>query len=102
MLQSTLSEKKEKFSAAIKKGKDFHYLTIKSEPTRRFNWKNSPKDFNEFFPVSKRQKSFLCFKSKSSYGIIVLLEVSKMSFTGIVKIIMKGEKFRVNYGIVIF
>ena len=52
--------------------------------------------------MSKRQKSFLCFKSKSSYGIIVLLEVSKMSFTGIVKIILKGEKFRVNYGIVIF
>ena len=57
MLQSTVSEKKEKFSAAIKKGKDFHYLTIKSEPTRRFNWKNSPKIFNEFFPVSKRQKA---------------------------------------------
>ena len=53
MLQSTLSEKKEKFSAAIKKGKDFHYLTIKSEPTRRFNWMNSLKVLNEFFPVGK-------------------------------------------------
>ena len=92
-----LPQRKENISVVIQ-----CYLSIKSEPTRRFNWKNSPKVFNEFFPVSKRQKSFRCFKSKSSYGIIVLLEVSKMSFTGIVKIILKGEKFRVNYGIVIF
>ena len=57
MLQSTLSEKKEKFSAAIKKGKDFHYLTIKSEPTRRFNWKNSLKVLNVFFLWVKDRKA---------------------------------------------
>jgi len=29
-------------------------------------------------------------------------EVSKLSITGIIKIILKEEKFKVNYGIVIF
>ena len=49
ILQSTLSEKKEKFSAPIKKDKDFRYLTIKSEPMRKFNWKDSLKVLDDFF-----------------------------------------------------
>ena len=78
------------------------YLSIKSEATRRFNWKNSLKVLNEFFfSVGKRQKSFRCSKLKLSFGIIVPL-VLKLSLTGIIMIILKGEKFKVNYGIVIF
>ena len=50
---------KEKFSAAIKERKRFPllyccYISIKSEPTRRFNWMNGLKVLNEFFPVGIR------------------------------------------------
>ena len=77
------------------------YLSIKLEPTRRFNWKNSRKVLNDL-SVGKRQKSFRCLKSKLSFGIILPFEVSKLSFTRLIKIILKGEKFKVNYSIVIF
>ena len=52
--------------------------------------------------MGKRQKSFGCLKSKLSFGIFMPLKVSKLSITGIIKIILKEEKFKVNYGIVIF
>ena len=51
--------------------------------------------------MGKRQKSFRCLKSKVSFSIILPFEVSKLSITGIIKIILKEEKFKVNYGIVI-
>ena len=71
----------------------------REELIERIVWKV----LNEFFfPVGKRWKSFRCLKSKLSIGIIEPIEILKLSLTGIVKIILKGEKFKVNYGIVIF
>ena len=52
--------------------------------------------------MGKRWKSFRCLKSKLSFGIIEPIEILKLSLTGIVKIILKVEKFIVNYDIVIF
>ena len=78
------------------------YLPIKSEPTRRFNWMNGLIVLNELFPVGIRQKSFRCLKSKFSLSIILPFEVSKLSIIGIIKIILKGEKSKVNYSNVIF
>ena len=52
--------------------------------------------------MGKRQKNFRCLKSKLSFGVFMPFEVSKLSITGIIKIILKEEKFKVNYGIVIF
>ena len=106
-IQNIVPKKKEKFSAVIKESKRCPllyccYLSIKSEPTRRFNWKNSFKSLNEFFSVGKRQKSFRCLKSKLSFGIFMPFEVSKLSITRIIKIILKEKEIRVNYGIVIF
>ena len=44
------------------------YLPIKSEPTRRFNWKNNQKVSKEFFPVGKRLKKKLpLFKVKVKF-----------------------------------
>ena len=37
------------------------YLSIKSEPTRRFNWKNSLKVLNDFFPVGQKIEKLLLF-----------------------------------------
>ena len=73
------------------------YLPIKSEPTRRFNWKNSLKVLNVFFLVGKRQKSFRYLKTNLSFGIFMPFKVSKLSITGIIKIILEEEKFKVNY-----
>jgi len=64
--------------------------------------KNSLKVLNDFFPMGKRQKNFRCLKSKLSFGIILPFEVSKLSITRITKIFLMEEKFKVNYGIVIF
>ena len=48
--------------------------------------------------MGKRQKSFGCLKSKLSFGVFMPFEVSKLSITGIIKIILKEEKFKVNCG----
>ena len=52
--------------------------------------------------MGKRQKSFGCLKSKLSFGIFMPFEVSKLNIIGIIKRILKEEKFKVNYAIVIF
>ena len=52
--------------------------------------------------MGKRQKSFGCLKSKLSFGIFMPFKVSKLSITGIIKIILKEKEIKVNYGIVIF
>ena len=52
--------------------------------------------------MGKRQKSFHYLKLKLSFGIFMPFEVSKLSFIGIIKIILEEEKFKVNYDIVIF
>ena len=47
--------------------------------------------------MGKRWRSFRCLKSKLSFGIILPFEVSKLSFTRLIKIILNGDKFKVNY-----
>ena len=54
------------------------------------------------FPCGQKIEKLPLFKVKVEFGIILPFEVSKLSITGIIKIILNKEKFKVNYGIVIF
>ena len=54
------------------------------------------------FPCGQKIEKLPLFKVKVEFGIILPFEVSKLSITGIIKIILQEEKFKVNYGIVIF
>ena len=53
------------------------------------------------FPCGQKIEKLQLFKVKVEFGIILPFEVSKLSITGIIKIILKEEN-KVNYGIVIF
>ena len=54
------------------------------------------------FPCGQKIEKLPLFKVKVEFGIILSFEVSKLSITGIIKIILKEKEIKVNYGIVIF